>query len=98
MPVVWFGNFTPNLARFSRLTNGCAWNAVSAFASCGVPSHTSGQRCAKSRHLSRDGTFAVRVVTSSIDPCRSWVYNLRPKPPPWQLGQARLERLLYLLY
>ena len=23
------------LARFSRLTNGCAWNAVSAFANCG---------------------------------------------------------------
>src|SRR6476661_8097189 len=22
-------------ARFSRLTNGCAWNAVSAFANCG---------------------------------------------------------------
>jgi hypothetical protein len=25
----------PLEARFSRLTNGCAWNAVSAFANCG---------------------------------------------------------------
>ena len=30
------------LCTVSRLTNGCAWNAVSAFANCGVPSHTSG--------------------------------------------------------
>jgi hypothetical protein len=55
-------------------------------------------RRAKSRHPSRDGTFEDRVVTSSIDPCRSWVYNLRPGTPPWQLGQGRLERLLYPLY
>ena len=26
---------SPIKARFSRLTNGCAWNAVSAFANCG---------------------------------------------------------------
>ena len=30
------------LARFSRLTNGCSWNAVSASPSADVPSHTSG--------------------------------------------------------
>jgi hypothetical protein len=34
---------------------------------------TSLPKGAKSRHPSRDGTFEDRVVTSSIDPCRSWV-------------------------
>jgi hypothetical protein len=29
------GGATVARARFSRLTNGCAWNAVSAFANCG---------------------------------------------------------------
>ena len=99
MPGVWLWNVTVHLSKVQsvdqrmRLGMRCRLSPTAD-----VPSHTSGQRCAKSRHPSRDGTFADRVVTSSIDPCRSWVYNLRPRTPPWQLGQGRLERLLYLLY
>ena len=34
------------LLRFSRLTNGCAWNAVSAFANCGrAVAHVRGKLC-----------------------------------------------------
>ena len=33
---------TLRLRRFSQLPNGCAWNAVTAFANADVPSHTSG--------------------------------------------------------
>ena len=61
------------------------------------PVRSAGPVRAKSRHPSRDGTF-TDVVTSSIDPCRSWVYNLPPGTPPWQLGQGRPERLPHLLY
>ena len=41
---------------------------------------------------------AVAHVRAAMCQEPSWVYNLRPKTPPWQLGQGRLERLLYLLY
>ena len=49
--------------RFSRLTNGCAWNAVSAFANCGRASHASGAAmCCQSGDVGQPTARSIQHV------------------------------------
>jgi len=55
-----------------KLTNGCAWNAVSAFANCGrAVAFLRRQLCAKSRLLHRKGHIFL-LASSRRKPLRQW--------------------------
>jgi hypothetical protein len=64
-------------ARFSRLTNGCAWNAVSAFANCGrAVAHVRGSyvpiaavsRCSKEHRYSITSSARASTVAGTSSP------------------------------